>query len=223
MLLALCWPLFGMMALAEDDGFEEFDDDPFGELDDISGYGVEQHTFGDFRCLLNEETGNIITACYIGNDTEIVVPAEIEGHKVVGIGEGTFQFSANAAAITSIILPEGIEFLGNSAFKLCQSLKEIEIPEGVVRIEYGCFGGCMALEKVVLPESLEEIDDFAFAACMKLQEVEIGPNIQRIGMQAFRLCSGLRRVVLKRDGVDIADDAFDECSEDLVFEEPAEE
>ena len=84
MLLALCWLLFGMMALAEDDEFEEFDDDPFDELDDISGYGVEQHTFGDFRCLLNEETGNIITACYIGNDTEIVVPAEIEGHRQRG-------------------------------------------------------------------------------------------------------------------------------------------
>ena len=152
MLLALCWLLFGMMALAEDDEFEEFDDDPFDELDDISGFGVEQHTFGDFRCLLNEETGDIITACYIGNDTDIVVPAEIEGHKVVGIGEGTFQFAANAAAITSVTLPEGIEFLGNSAFKLCQSLKEIVIPEGVVRIEYGCFGGCMALEKVELPE-----------------------------------------------------------------------
>ena len=66
----------------------------------------------------------------------------------------------------------------------------------------------------------ETVGDFAFAACIKLEEVEFGPNIKSIGMQAFRMCSALKRVVIHREGVEISEDAFDECAEDLAFEEP---
>lgn len=47
--------------------------------------------------------------------------------------------------------------IGAQAFKACESLKEIEIPEGVVALGDGAFRGCTSLERVKFPASLERI------------------------------------------------------------------
>lgn len=225
LLLALMLVLFGITSLAEDDDdFEEIDDDPYGAFDDISGYDETQYRDGDYRYQINDDGETVRTACYEGSDSDVVVPATLGGYPVTVIGEGTFQNAPGVDKITSVTLPEGLLVIGNSAFKMCRSLKKVVIPEGVVKIEYGCFGGCMILQEINFPESLVEIEDFAFAACMKLEEVVFGHNLKKIGSQAFRLCGELKRVVIAPEGVEVSEDAFDECHPDLAFEDlpPAE-
>lgn len=53
-------------------------------------------------------------------------------------------------ALTSAILPEGLESIGNNAFVLCESIKEAYIPESVTDVGNNIFGNCSALEKITV-------------------------------------------------------------------------
>ena len=44
--------------------------------------------------------------------------------------------------ISSIVIPEGIDYIGDTAFKDCLNLTTVIIPESVSRIEYNAFSGC---------------------------------------------------------------------------------
>ena len=53
-------------------------------------------------------------------------------------------------ALTSAILPEGLESIGNNAFVHCESIKEAYIPESVTDVGNNIFGNCSALEKITV-------------------------------------------------------------------------
>lgn len=65
-------------------------------------------------------------------------------------------------------------------------LEEIQIPEGVTRLEPGQFYGCIRLKKVHLPQSLTQIGDYAFADCLLLRDMntEILSGVQ-MGRHVF--------------------------------------
>ena len=52
-------------------------------------------------------------------------------------------------------------------------LQNVEIPEGVEKIEYGAFSSCKNLKTIKLPSILKTIDGTAFANCPKLSNIEI--------------------------------------------------
>ena len=58
-----------------------------------------------------------------------------------------------------------------------QSIKEIEIPEGVTEIEGYAFSHCGNLTNVKIPVSVSKIEFFAFAHCESLEIVEYGGTL----------------------------------------------
>jgi uncharacterized repeat protein (TIGR02543 family) len=90
---------------------------------------------------------------------------------VVGVS-GTFGETAfkNCNNLAGIVLPEGITQIGSSAFR-GTSIALIDIPDGVTTIGENAFNGCVNLESVVLPASLTSIGDNAFADCSNLKTV----------------------------------------------------
>ena len=101
--------------------------------------------------------------------SEIHIPDDMP--KALGIYSG-------ACKIKKVELLPTEKEVCDLAFNGCYGLKEVVIPEGVVRIGRGAFGCCNKLEKIVLPESVEEIDDRAFMSCYKLKTVTI-PIVMR--------------------------------------------
>ena len=65
-----------------------------------------------------------------------------------------------------------LKHIGKHAFRNCRSLKELEIPYMIQRIEDGAFEGCTELKKVEKPDGyLAEEPYFAeniFDGCFKL-------------------------------------------------------
>ena len=102
---------------------------------------------------------------YRGTESKLMISSDIEGTKVVGIG--------------------------NSAFSRCSSLTSVVIPEGVTSIGDRAFSGCSSLTSVVIPGSVTSIDEYAFAACTSLTSVVIPEGVTSIGENAFRGCSSL--------------------------------
>ena len=70
-----------------------------------------------------------------------------------------------------IVVPDGIELIGDHAFCSCRSLQSITLPNSTTSIGYSAFGGCESLQSITLPESLTSIGDFAFVECYTLQSI----------------------------------------------------
>ena len=79
--------------------------------------------------------------------------------------------------------------IDESTFEGCRSLKYVDMPTKLVKIERRAFKGCSSLDNVILP---------------------IGTK--SIGLDAFSDCTSLRRIALPKELFEIEDeDAFGGC------------
>ena len=73
----------------------------------------------------------------------------------------------------NFIFPENrITTIGNRAFELNYSIKEIVIPDSVTKIDFAAFGGCHRLEKITLGKGIKRIDGEPFWPCDNLNEID---------------------------------------------------
>ncbi|MGN1297247.1 MAG: leucine-rich repeat protein [Clostridia bacterium] len=54
-----------------------------------------------------------------------------------------------------------------------KAIKEVEIPDGVVRIEEGTFSNCTSLTSVVIASSVTDIQSGVFSSCNKLESINV--------------------------------------------------
>ena len=77
---------------------------------------------------------------------------------------GGVLFSCSMNASGSIIIPDGVTSIGDSAFTYCSSLKSIVIPDGVTGIGSNAFAHCSSLESIVIPDGITSIVKSAFSS-----------------------------------------------------------
>ena len=161
--------------------------------------------------------GSTLLGRYKGNESELVLPKEIDGIKVTGLAATTSKVPENYLSITSVVVPEGyttigacafygcenletitlpstLEEIGKSAFENCKKLKEIVLPEGIKTIEIRTFKDCASLSKVVFPNTLESIYEMAFNGCKALTEVEFPRRCNKLLKDCFAF-SGVKKAV----------------------------
>lgn len=107
---------------------------------------------------------------------------------VAEIGLGAFQESG----IRKVKLSAGLRHLGAHAFRKCERLEEIRLPDGLEEISNSAFENCGKLKKVQLPATLRRIGARAFAGCKSLEEIELPNGLEIIGNSAFEGCKKLR-------------------------------
>ena len=145
---------------------------------------------------------------YTGEDTEIVIPSEIDGMKVTSIRYAAFCDSS----LTSITIPEGVTDIGWSAFSGCSSLTSITIPEGVTTIAASIFNRCSSLTSITIPKSVTTIEDNAFSGCSSLTNIIIPEGVTDIEWNAFYNCSGLKNITIPKSVTTIGNSVFEGCS-----------
>ncbi len=118
------------------------------------------------------------------------------------------------APITKLIINKDVELdlsLTGESAKL-NSLKEVEIREGVTEIPYHFLDGCANLERVLLPSTIVKIDDYAFRDCPKLKSIEFSDGLQSIGDYAFCRDTALSGDLIIPDTVTyMGNSAFSDC------------
>ena len=124
------------------------------------GEEMEELTCGDYAYVLLEDGGARITD-YDGEDAELTVPDELDGHAVREIGEEAFRF----CDMTSITLPDGLTSIGDESFYGCTSLTSVTLPDSLTSIGDSAFSNCDSLTSVTLPDSLTSISEGAFEYC----------------------------------------------------------
>lgn len=152
--------------------------------------------------------GNVTITEYIGVDTDVVIPDEIDGYTVKALSEKLFYCDSD---ITSVVLPDGITEIPKFAFYKCTSLSSVSIPDSVVIIGEHSFEGCTSLSKVVLSDNVNIIDDFAFNNCTGMTKLTLGTGITAIGNYAFATCTELTEIQLPDSLNSIGSMAFAYC------------
>lgn len=132
--------------------------------------------------------------------------------------------------IESIILPEGLLYIGPTAFIGCSNLTTISLPNSVIRlgeaafmdstlesivignsvtaIEPYTFSGNMALTSVTLPNNLLIIDEAAFFNCATLPSITLPSTLTNINLSAFSACSALNQISIPGSVTYIGQAAF---------------
>jgi hypothetical protein len=123
----------------------------------------------------------------------LVIPDEVNGYTVVGIGESAFL---NYEGLASISIPNGVTTIGRYAFRNCKKLTSISIPNSVTSIGEYAFSGCR-LTSISIPNSVTSIGEHAFWGC-GLTSLTIPCNVSYIGKDAFWGC-GLTSIVVDKD------------------------
>ncbi len=114
--------------------------------------------------------------------------------------------------MTTVTIPESVQFIENRAFDNCPNLKSVVIPNGVQSIFEYTFWGCSSLTSVTIPESVTSIGDGAFQNCSSLTSVTIPESVTSIGARAFNGCSSLTSVTIPESVTSIGAYAFWKCS-----------
>ena len=73
---------------------------------------------------------------------KVTIPASVNGYTVTYIGGFAFL---KCEAVTSVVIPDGIQFIDKSAFEGCTSLESIDIPNTVKKIDRLAFAYCSKL------------------------------------------------------------------------------
>ena len=80
----------------------------------------------NFTVAVNHDTAAILK--YKGNAHDVTVPSHVDGAPVAMIDMGAF---AGNRVLTSVTLPDTLRLIGVKAFYNCQSLCQVNIPDGV--------------------------------------------------------------------------------------------
>ena len=99
-----------------------------------------------------------------------------------------WSFFGNKNKLKSIGL-SNIEYIGKEAFRGCDSLQSVTIPNSVTSIGDGAFSWCTSLQSITIPNSVTKIGDGAFSRCKSLQSITIPNSVTKIGDGAFSGCN----------------------------------
>lgn len=147
----------------------------------------------------------------IGNctDTEIIIPENFCGYHITAIMEGAFRDCDN---ITSITLPETVSVIGKEVFLGCNILLTVELFEGLVEIGDRAFASCTTLENITIPSTVQKIGEGAFRACYRIKEIVIPNGVTVLEKDLFNGCWSLSKITLPEGLLSIGEYALKECA-----------
>ena len=177
----------------------------------LEGYTVNRlHTDGVVTKQLKHNLRGVPVVslgerCFASSQLESIVLPE----SLIHIGDSAFY---NCSGLTSITIPDSVTSIGDDAFKSCSELTSITIGNGVTSIGHSAFFLCTGLTSITIPDSVTSIGNQAFSDCTSLTEIIIPDSVTSIGDNAFSYCTNLTSVTIPDSVTSIGDKAFRYCT-----------
>lgn len=225
--ILFCIILFGMTICAS----AKMKENDEYQYEIIKRNGIYMHSsenvFGDI------EQG-IYLYRYLGNQTEVEIPEEIDGLPVIRMSGVCFDKNENLQKVTipksmvwidgfsnctnlvNVVMEEGLRVIGCDAFTNCTSLKKINLPDSVgfiggFELDCSSFSHCTSLKEIHLPKNLKRMDNYAFSGCSSLYKIKFPKGLKVIETDAFRN-SGLKGTTIPASVTKIGKRAFAHCA-----------
>ena len=97
---------------------------------------------------------------------------------------------------TSFTIPEGVEIIGEMAFRGKKALKNVIIANSVKEIEHDAFYDCDELDNVYVPAGVKIVRSYAFAECDKLKKITFAGTPEKVGRHTFDDCDQLHDIIV---------------------------
>lgn len=165
-----------------------------------------------------------------GKEIILAAPKYEYGDYTISEGIESIKESAfsGVTTLTSLTLPNSLEYIGKFAFGYCENLTTLTLVENIT-IDEKAFGGCKNLSTInnieyiknfapyvfantaIVTLSLEDvvISESAFAGITTLKEVRIKTNIE-LGKRAFANCENLETIII--DAPALGEESFNNCT-----------
>ncbi|MCI6770805.1 MAG: leucine-rich repeat domain-containing protein, partial [Oscillospiraceae bacterium] len=100
----------------------------------------------------------------------IAIPSTLDGYPVTSIGDSAFRY---CEILTSITIPDSVTCIGSDAFFYCTGLTSVTIGDSVTSIGNYAFWSCDSLTSITIPDSVTSIGDGAFESCDSLTSITV--------------------------------------------------
>ncbi len=122
-------------------------------------------------------------------------------------------------SLQSVVIPDSVTSIGNSAFSWCESLQRVKLPASLTEIGTNPFSNCPCLKVELAVGSAFRIinnllinSDGVLISCLNNSEnIMIPKSVTSIGDDAFFGCWSLRSVVIPESVTSIGEGAFWQC------------
>ena len=149
---------------------------------------------------------------YLGSDETVNVPAEIDGKPVVAMAIGAF---AKNEVIKTVVLPDSIKTIGQSAFAGCANLERINV-ENVTSFGPYAFFECAALKNVEFNDTIETLPVYLFSECSSLESVKLPKALKALSNHLFDACENLKSVDIPSEVTLIDRSAFENAGIETI-------
>lgn len=184
--------------------------------------GDYEYTFMKDRDDAEADAEGICIERYLGSDTDVVIPGELDGQKVVSLGDYAFTENRTLNAVT---IPASVTEFGLYAFAACTGMKEYRADaastfcmsrDGVLYSKDGTYLLRYPIsrlgEELTVEEGIAGIGDVAFSEAVQLKRVTLPSTLEAIGLSAFSGCTGLDSIVIPDKVTSIPAFCFVNCS-----------
>lgn len=138
---------------------------------------------------------------------------KMSGINIRYIDSSNFIFDRTAVLIDAkyTSVDQGIMYnLDRTVVVKCidRKLKEVILPESVIRIEDYAFAGCIDFERISFSRNTREIGTKAFSGCIALENVFMTQSLNSIGDYAFVSCGKLELFELNEKNINMGESVF---------------
>lgn len=123
----------------------------------------------------------------------------------------SFVYDEKLKDSKEIVIPEGLQFIGEEAFYDFKYLETVVIPDSITKIQGSAFCGCSSLKEIWIPDSVTEIGRSAFKCCSQLKTVRLPKGIIAINSGVFEGCRSLESIDVPESVSFIRGFAFSGC------------
>ena len=113
----------------------------------VFGVSVEEYTAGSEFGFV-EENGKIYITNYYGSNTDVIIPAAIDGNPVVGITDLKNKNGVGAENIISLTIPDSVTSVTAAAFDSLSNLETLTLGSGIKNLKSQVFTYCTRLSKI---------------------------------------------------------------------------
>lgn len=132
------------------------------------------------------------------------------------------DFVNGCTALTQVQLHDGITRINGSAFSECSALQTLDLPDGITQIKSSAFYNCTQLQLDALPSSLQTIESNAFQNCLALTQANLPAGLKTLGSYAFSY-SGVREADIPEGITSFANCVFYNCDSLRTVTWPADQ
>ena len=119
---------------------------------------------------------------------------EFDGEAVYTADKKRLVYYMNHDA--SFTISEGVEIIGEMAFRGKKQLSHVIIPSTVKEIEHDAFYDCDELDNIYIPASVKAIRAYAFAECDKLKKITFAGTPDKLSRHTFDDCDKLHDIIV---------------------------